>query len=158
MLKRAAAIFLLSIIYHTSGFSQPQALIRAVLRQFENEMVLVAGDTFSMGCTPDQGNECLVVEKPIHTVRLDSFYISKYDVTQAQWKAIMNTSPSHFRHCSDCPVENISWNDIQQFINKVNELSGAHYRLPTEAEWEFAARGGRIAMDLYLPAVTGWTA
>ncbi len=115
----------------------------AITRQLQNEMVLVAGDTFSMGCTTEQGSDCLPSENPVHTVKVDSFYISKYDVTQAQWKGIMDNNPSHFRHCVDCPVENVCWDDIQHFIKKVNQLSGEHYRLPTEAEWEFAARGGK---------------
>ena len=74
-------------------------------------------------------------------VRLSTFKICKYQVTQAQWKAIMGTNPSHFKG-DDLPVENVSWDDAQEFIKKLNAKTGKHYALPTEAQWEFAARGG----------------
>lgn len=119
-----------------------EVIARAIIRQLQNEMVLVPGDTFTMGCMAAKDKNCLEEEKPPHPVKVDSFYIAKYDVTQIQWRAIMDTNPSHFRHCGDCPAENVSWDDIQKFILKLNSLSGEHYRLPTEAEWEYAARGG----------------
>ena len=77
-----------------------------------------------------------------HQVTVKSFQIGKYEVTQKQWKSVMGLNPSEFKGCDDCPVENVSWNDVQQFINKLNEKSSIKYRLPTEEEWEFAARGG----------------
>ncbi len=83
-----------------------------------------------------------VVEKrPAHSVTLFGFYIGKYEVTQAQWEAIMGGNPSYFKG-DNLPVENVSWNDIQEFIQKLNQKTGERYRLPTEAEWEYAARGG----------------
>ena len=92
------------------------------------------GDTFGDGESE---------EKPVHEVCVDDFYIGKYEVTQGQWKAIMGSNPSHFSNCGDnCPVESVSWNDIQDFINKLNQKTGKSYRLPTEAEWEYAARSG----------------
>jgi formylglycine-generating enzyme required for sulfatase activity len=106
------------------------------------EMVFVKGGTFEMGCTSEQ-SDCDDDEKPVHSVTVDDFYIGKYEVTQAQWKAIMGSNPSHFDDCgSNCPVENVSWNDVQEFIEKLNQKTGKNYRLPTEAEWEYAARGG----------------
>ncbi len=76
-----------------------------------------------------------------YRVTLSSYYIGKYEVTQAQWKAVMGNNPSEFRG-DDLPVESVSWDDVQIFLGKLNSLTGKNYRLPTEAEWEFAARGG----------------
>ena len=105
------------------------------------EMIAVEGGTFTMGCTSEQGNDCDSDEKPAHQVNLSDFYIGKYEITQAQWKALMGSNPSIFKGDS-LPVENVSWNDAREFINKLNAQTGKQYRLPTEAEWEFAARGG----------------
>jgi formylglycine-generating enzyme required for sulfatase activity len=92
------------------------------------------GDTFGDG----DGDE-----RPTHEVTLDDFYIGRYEVTQAQWKVVMGSNPSYFTSCgTECPVEQVSWDDIQTFITKLNQMSGTHYRLPTEAEWEYAARSG----------------
>jgi len=100
------------------------------------EMVAVKGGTFQMG-SYDGGDD----EKPVHSVTLSDYYIGKYEVTQKQWKAIMGNNPSHFKG-DDLPVENVSWNDVQKFLRKLNQITGKHYRLPTEAEWEYAAMGG----------------
>lgn len=106
------------------------------------EFVYVKGGTFKMGCTSEQGADCYDREKPVHEVRVSSFSIGKYEVTQGQWLAVMGSNPRKFSGCSDCPVEKVSWNDVQDFIRKLNELTGKRYRLPREAEWEYAARGG----------------
>ncbi len=103
------------------------------------EMVRVEGGTFQMG---SDDKEAYSNEKPVHTVTVGSFSIGKYEITQAQWRSVMGTSPSEFKNCDNCPVEQVSWDDIQQFLSKLNSLSSKRYRLPTEAEWEFAARGG----------------
>jgi formylglycine-generating enzyme required for sulfatase activity len=103
--------------------------------------VLVEGGSFDMGCTPEQ-QACSSSEKPVHRVTLHSYYIGQYELTQAQWRAVMGNNPSHFQGCDQCPVEKVSWEDVQDFIRRLNELTGQNYRLPTEAEWEFAARGG----------------
>ena len=104
-------------------------------------MVYVKGGTFTMGCTPEQGSDCDDYERPAHEVKLSDFYIGKYEVTQSVWQSVMGNNPSDFRG-DNLPVENVSWNDIQEFIRKLNERTGKSYRLPTEAEWEYAARGG----------------
>jgi formylglycine-generating enzyme required for sulfatase activity len=106
-------------------------------------MVYVAGGTFTMGCTAEQGNDCYSNEKPSHSVTLSGYYIGKYEVTQAQWKAVMGSSnnPSYFKG-DNLPVEKVSWDDAKDFISKLNAKTGKNFRLPTEAEWDYAARGG----------------
>ena len=105
------------------------------------EMVRVEGGTFRMGATSEQEDEADSEEKPVHGVTLSSYYIGKTEVTQALWQAVMGSNPSRFEG-SDLPVECVSWNDCQEFIQKLNRLTGRNFRLPTEAEWEFACRGG----------------
>ncbi len=105
------------------------------------QMVLVKGGTFMMGANPEQGDDYFKDDKPIHEVTLSDFYIGKFLVTQKEWEEIMGDNPSHFKG-DDLPVENVSWNDVQDFITKLNQKTGKTYQLPTEAEWEYAARGG----------------
>lgn len=111
------------------------------------KMILVAGGTFTMGATIEQEGEAFNNEMPCHIVTLCDYYIGETVVTQALWQAVMGENPSHFTGNSQYPVENVSWNDSQEFINKLNQLTGLNFRLPTEAEWEFAARGGNKSMD-----------
>ena len=82
----------------------------------------------------------------MHLVSLNDFYIGTKEVTQKQWKDIMGKNPSNFKNCGECPVENVSWDDVQEFIQKLNAKTGRQYRLPTEAEWEYAAREGGQAV------------
>lgn len=103
-------------------------------------MVWVEGGTFRMGATSEQGSE-ISDEKPVHSVTLSGYYIGKTEVTQALWQAVMGSNPSYFEG-DDLPVEQVSWDDCQEFIRKLNSLTGQNFRLPTEAEWEFACRGG----------------
>ncbi len=103
-------------------------------------MIPVEGGTFQMGATPEQ-KKPLDNEKPVHSVTLSSYYIGETEVTQALWEAVMGNNPSRFKGSSN-PVENVSWNDCQEFISKLNSITGQRFRLPTEAEWEYAARGG----------------
>jgi len=106
------------------------------------EMVYVEGGTFTMGCNSEQST-CNNAELPTHEVTLSSYHIGKYEITQKQWFDIMGTHPSYFANCDDCPVEQVSWYDIQTFLTKLNEkYTGYNFRLPTEAEWEYAAKGG----------------
>ena len=105
------------------------------------EMVRVEGGTFTMGATAEQGSDVYNDEKPAHQVTLSSYSIGKTEVTQALWQAVMGSNPSNFKG-SNLPVEEVSWEDCQTFIRKLNALTGKNFRLPTEAEWEFAARGG----------------
>ena len=99
-------------------------------------MVTVPAGCFQMG-----SNNGLNREKPIHRVCLSAYEIGKYEVTQAQWQKVMGDNPSKFKGLKK-PVEQVSWNDVQDFIRKLNQQTGQHYRLPTEAEWEYACRSG----------------
>ncbi len=106
------------------------------------EMVRVEGGTFCMGATSEQEDDLFDIAKPVHSVTLSSYYhIGKTEVTQALWQAVMGSNPSNFKG-ADLPVENVTWYDCQVFIQKLNRLTGRNFRLPTEAEWEFACRGG----------------
>ena len=106
------------------------------------KMIAVEGGTFTMGATAEQGNEAWDDEKPAHQVTLSSYSIGETEVTQALWVAVMGSNPSRFTGNLQRPVEWVSWDDCQAFITKLNQLTGAKFRLPTEAEWEYAARGG----------------
>ena len=112
-----------------------------VINNLISNMVNVEGGTFTMGATSEQGRDATDDEKPVHTVTVSSFCMGKYEVTQKEWKAVMGSNPSKFKG-DNLPVENVSWNDCQDFIRKLNSLTGKSFRLPTEAEWEYAARGG----------------
>ncbi|MEZ4887152.1 MAG: SUMF1/EgtB/PvdO family nonheme iron enzyme [Chitinophagales bacterium] len=107
------------------------------LQKLLKDMVLVEGGNFMMGSDKEKR------EQPIHKVSVPTFQIGKYPVTQAQWQAVMGKNPSYFKGCDECPVEQVSWNDIKKFIETLNQLTGKKFRLPSEAEWEFAARGGK---------------
>ena len=101
------------------------------------EMVVIPAGSFVMG---SNGRD---EEKPPHRVSVRSFALGKYEVTQGQWKAVMGSNPSRFSDCGDnCPVEQVSWDDIQQYLAKLNGMTGIKYRLASEAEWEYAARAG----------------
>ena len=112
------------------------------------EFVWVPAGEFRMGYE-------LANQGPVTRVAISrGFYLGKYEVTQAEWEAVMGGNPSHFNNCGrDCPVEQVSWEDVQAFIAKLNAMDGRQrYRLPTEAEWEYAARGGddRASLSLQL--------
>ncbi|MEO5330721.1 MAG: formylglycine-generating enzyme family protein [Magnetococcus sp. YQC-5] len=103
--------------------------------------VWVPGGTFQMGCGA-WTSECFAWEKPVHPVTLSGFWLGKSEVTQGQWKATMGANPSKSTDCgNNCPVERVSWEDVQEFIKKLNARDGK-FRLPTEAEWEYACRSG----------------
>ena len=104
-------------------------------------MVYVQGGTFMMGATSEQGSDAFDSEKPAHRVTLSGFYIGKYEVTQSLWRAVMGSNPSSTKG-DNGPVTDVSWNICQEFLRRLNSLTGKNFRLPTEAEWEYAARGG----------------
>ena len=98
-----------------------------------------------MGCKDGRDTDCDSDEKPAHKVTVPNFVIGRYEITQIDWYDVMGNNPSNFRNCDQCPVENVSWDSVQDFIKKANAKYGKKYRLPTEAEWEYAARGGRLS-------------
>lgn len=128
----------------SSGNPSSTASLSGEINKLLNNMVYVSGGTFTMGGTSEQGSDALPNEKPTHSVTLSSYYICKYEVTQALWRDIMGSNPSYFKG-DNLPVEQVSWNDCQTFINRLNSYTGRNFRLPTEAEWEFAARGGNYS-------------
>ncbi|MCG8036136.1 MAG: formylglycine-generating enzyme family protein [Candidatus Thiodiazotropha taylori] len=108
-------------------------------KSYEPEMIRIPSGHFRMG---DQFGEGDSDEKPVHEVRISGFELGKYEVTQAQWQAVMGSNPSKFTGCQNCPVELVSWDDIQVYLRKLNQITGRRYRLPTESEWEYACRSG----------------
>ena len=109
-------------------------------------MIAVEGSTFQMGATSEQGSDADSDEKPVHSVPLSDYYIGETEVTQELWTAVMGNNPSYYSGNPKRPVERVSWNDCQEFIKKLNQLTGKNFRLPTEAEWEYAARGGKKSL------------
>lgn len=109
------------------------------------KMIAVAGGTFTMGATSEQGSDAYDSEKPAHQVTLSDYWIGETEVTEGLWTAVMGSNPSLYKKGDIYPVEWVTWNDCQTFISKLNALTGETFRLPTEAEWEFAARGGTMS-------------
>ncbi len=125
---------------------------KIVTNSIDMDFVKIPAGSFLMGCSTGD-TECLVDEKPQHEVKITkSFYMGKYEVTQGQWKKVMRNNPSYFQNCGEnCPVEQVSWNDVQEFIKKLcgmEKMNPCKYRLPTEAEWEYSARAGSTT-ELY---------
>lgn len=131
--------------------NKPNALNK---EELEPKTAYIKGGNYPMGSVNKEFKD----EWPIHTVKLDGFYIGKYEVTQRQWKDIMGYNPSEHAGCDDCPVEMVSWEEVQRFIYKLNKRTKKQYRLPTEAEWEFAARQGNddMAFDYSGADVIDW--
>lgn len=117
--------------------------IRVFSNMLEN-MVFVDGGSFMMGDNNPEHRDSHD-NKPAHWVEINPFFIGRFEVTQEEWEIVMGENPASFKG-EDLPVENVSWNDISQFIDKLNELTGMEFRLPSEAEWEYAAKGGKYAM------------
>lgn len=112
------------------------------VHEVEFSMIAVNGGSFSMGGTPEQEGDSWDEEQPVHTVNLSDFHIGQTEVTWALWQAVMGADRRHEQDGS-LPVTDVSWDDCQTFIAKLNSLTGSEFRLPTEAEWEYACRGGQ---------------
>ena len=152
-MRISVCIAILFLIFWTSPlyskelpeWMKPLPIEPELLRPLASEgFIFVKGGCYQMGDTFGDGESG---EKLMHEVCVDDFYMGKYEVTQKEWTEIMGSNPSKFKGCDDCPVEKVSWNDVQAFINKLNNSPltngvGGLYRLPTEAEWEYAARSG----------------
>jgi formylglycine-generating enzyme required for sulfatase activity len=150
--ERANRFFVASAHAELPDWVKPLQTGTELLRPPEG-FVFIKGGCFEMGDTfgDGEGNE-----KPVHEVCVDDFYMGETEITQRQWTEIMGpapesinqgSNPSSIKNCDDCPVEQVNWNDVQDFINKLNQrhpgrVEGMKYRLPTEAEWEYAARSG----------------
>ncbi len=140
----------LSFVRWSSSVTAAQ---KAVLEKLVKNMVFVKGGTFQMGATPEQRNDAYDNEKPAHKVKLSDYYIGKYEVTQEEWKTVMGTTIEQQRDKagkarflfgvgSDYPMYYVSWEEAREFCTKLSQLTGLTFRLPTEAQWEYAARGG----------------
>lgn len=125
-----------------------------ILEAVNAQMVRIEGGSFSMGCTPEQEN-CGRDEEPVHEVLMGTYEIGKFEVTQELWEAVMGEAPSAFAGCPRCPVETVSWDDVQMFIQKLNS-GGGSFRLPTEAEWEYASRGGLLSRGYQYSGSDDW--
>ena len=138
MKTKSFALFVFGLLV----FGVPGGLAKGQDKTYTNsigmELVLIPAGSFMMGSEKGHENK-----KPVHKVTISQpFYIGKYPVTQSQWVAVMGSNPSRYKG-SDNPVENVTWNEVQDFIIKLNAKEGhSRYRLPTEAEWEYAARAG----------------
>ena len=118
-----------------------EAARRRVLANLVANLVYVEGGTFLMGASPEQDDVAFANEHPLHVVTLSPYYIGRYEVTQEEWQTVMGYNPSYFRYPHH-PVETVSWDDCMRFVKRLRTLTGRNFRLPTEAEWEYAARGG----------------
>ena len=147
IIKLLFALFIATsaLLMHLNVFAaeQEDQALADVIMNIKKDMIMVEGGSFDMGSNLENAQPR---ELPVHKVTLDSFYIQKTEVTQAQFEAVMGWNFSFF-NCGDCPVNNISWNEMQTFIEKLNKLSGFNFRFPTEAEWEYAARGGNKSQN-----------
>ena len=128
----------------------------AILLEVDADLVRVEGGTFTMGCTPEQ-LDCDSDESPTREVRVNAFELGRFEVTQELWEAVMGENPSTFGNCLRCPVETVSWDDVQAFLHKLN-VEGGTYRLPSEAEWERAARGGHLSAAYAYAGSGDWAA
>ena len=132
---------LLSGIRWSSSVTPKQ---KEILSRLVGNMVKVDGGRFQMGATSEQESDAYDWEKPVHEVTLSDYYMGKYEVRQSEWEAVMGNNPSYFKG-DDLPVEQVSWEDCHEFIGRLNALTGLSFKLPTEAQWEYAARGGNLS-------------
>lgn len=141
-IKFVVVTVLCAFTFHLSPFTlnaQDSVVAVELDNGFRFEMVLVRGGSFTMGNNNTVSYEAT---KPEHMVAVDDYYIGRYEVTQALWTAVMGENPSKFTGNDSLPVEQVSWDDAQQFVTILSQMTGRRFRMPSEAEWEYAARGG----------------
>lgn len=139
-MKRTALVFC-TIYAALSVFAQQPTIMKVTANGVSFNMIEVQGGRFNMGGTAEQyGSDDS--EFPIHVVKLDDFFIGETEVTQALWEAVMENNPSGFQGDGNLPVERVTWDECQDFVSKLKTITGIDFRLPTESEWEYAARGG----------------
>ena len=144
MIKRLIGLIGLLGLIGPIGLRAQDSIVSVLVAEgVEMEMVWVEGGSFTMGsnATPKGVKLTYALARPEHRVSLDSYFIGRYEVTQAVWKAVMGENPSKFKG-DNLPVECVSWNEAQQFAMRLSQMTGRRFRLPSEAEWEYAARGG----------------
>jgi formylglycine-generating enzyme required for sulfatase activity len=150
MKYRFIIIIILLFIFLKDIYAQDSLFVIPV-KKMKIEMICVNGGVYTRGCNPDSVNKkfCPPQNRPLHKVYVDTFYISKYEVTRELYLAVMKNDPAYFRYSMQSPIESLDWDDVQRFIDTLRKITGLPFRLPTEAEWEYAARGG-IHQDQYL--------
>ena len=141
--------FILFFIFQEKLSAQDSLFVIPV-KNMKIEMICVKGGAYTRGCNPDSLNDkdCPPRNRPQHQVYVDPFYISKYEVNRELYLAVMKNDPAYFRYSMQSPVESLDWYDVQRFIDTLKKITGLPFRLPTEAEWEYAASGG-INHDYY---------
>ncbi|TAF66297.1 MAG: formylglycine-generating enzyme family protein, partial [Cytophagales bacterium] len=145
-MKKTLLFLLLGILHWQVAQSQTDSSSYTItVNGVSFKMIKVKGGSFEMGYKAGRdGEDKYMDDATLHTVTLTDYYIAETEVTQALWRAVMGANPSENQNCDECPVTNVSWDDIVNgFLPKLEKLTGKKYRLPTEAEWEYAARGGQ---------------
>lgn len=138
-----ATLFIFHFSFFNSASAQDSVRVVELPEGQRLEMVWVDGGSFTMGSNAARGvSHNYEATRPEHTVTVDGFYIARFEVTQGVWKAVVGENPSKFASHDSLPVEQVSWTDAQQFVVMLSQQTGYRFRLPTEAEWEYAARGG----------------
>lgn len=140
-----AGLFVNFQFSHFNSLRAQDSVVRVqVADGVEMEMVWVEGGSFTMGsnATPKGVKLTYALARPEHRVTVDGYFIGRYEVTQGLWQAVMGENPSKFKGSANLPVESVSWTEAQEFAMRLSQMTGRRFRLPSEAEWEYAARGG----------------
>lgn len=148
--KSKIVVYIVLMFVITNNLAAQDSLFVIPVKNLKIEMICVKGGVYTRGCNSDSINDkdCPPRNTPQHQVYVDPFYISKYEVTRELYLAVMKNDPAYFRYSMQSPIESLDWYDVQRFIDTLRKITGLPFRLPTEAEWEYAAKGG-INHDYY---------